>query len=113
MSTGTRTLYNAGVEPKNAKRMAGAKKAAATRRQKVQRAKLGKSGKGSSKKTTSKGTASRGPTAFFVFSAEQRPSVKKKHPAWKVTEIASELGKQWRALRADQKQVYLKKTGKA
>ncbi len=104
--SGTRQLFNAQEPAKDPKRVAAAKKAKATLRAKLlKRAKTSK--KGASKK---KGTGKpRGPTAFFVFSAEHRAAVKKAHPSWKVTEIASELGKQWRALSADKKKQYTTK----
>eukprot|EP00759_Apiculatamorpha_spiralis_P053809 PhF_6_TR641/c1_g4_i1/m.895 len=105
--TGTKQLFNAQEPAKDPKRVAAAKKAKATLRAKLlKRSKTSK--KGASKK--GKGTGKpRGPTAFFVFSAEKRAEVKKSHPSWKVTEIASELGKQWRALSADKKKAYATK----
>ena len=105
--TGTRQLFNAQEPAKDPKRVAAAKKAKATLRAKLLKRSKTSSKKGASKK---KGTGKpRGPTAFFVFSAEHRAAVKKAHPSWKVTEVASELGKQWRALSADKKKQYTAK----
>ena len=115
--TGTLKVYNAGVEAKNPARVAAAKKAKATLRAKaaakVKKATKSKKGvkKAGAKKV--KTGVKRAPTAFFIFSADHRAEIKKKHPNFKVTEIASELGKQWRGLSAEKKKPYEAKAAAA
>ncbi len=37
-------------------------------------------------------------TAYFLFMDEERPNVKKAYPNFDIKEVASELGKRWKAL---------------
>eukprot|EP00760_Papus_ankaliazontas_P009377 PhM_4_TR1405/c0_g1_i1/m.70348 len=106
--TGTRVIFNAGEEPKDPKRVAAAKKAQKTLRDKLKRRMSPKKGAGKKK---SGGT--RAPSSYFLFAGEFRAAVKKAHPTWGVTEIASELGKRWRALSDDKKEAYKKKAAAA
>ena len=55
----------------------------------------------------------RPPTAFFVFSAARRPSIKKDEPDLKVTDIAKRLGAEWKSLDAKGKEKYEKKAATA
>ena len=48
-------------------------------------------------------------TAFFLFSAARRPSIKENNPDLKVTEIAKLLGAEWKLLDAKGKEKYNKK----
>ncbi len=57
-------------------------------------------------KAAKTGGKKRAPTPFFVFSAEKRPEVKAAHPDWKVTQVASELGKMWGKLSDEEKASY-------
>jgi len=43
---------------------------------------------------------------FFKFSGEHRDAVKKAHPTWGVTDIAKDLGKQWKKLTVAEKAKY-------
>jgi hypothetical protein len=45
-------------------------------------------------------------SGFFLFSSKFRDAIKKEHPDWKVTEVASELGKRWAALSDSEKASY-------
>jgi len=45
-------------------------------------------------------------SAFFVFSNEKRAAIAKAHPAWKVGEVAADLGRQWREMNAGAKKKY-------
>uniref|UniRef100_A0A915CVU5 HMG box domain-containing protein n=1 Tax=Ditylenchus dipsaci TaxID=166011 RepID=A0A915CVU5_9BILA len=45
-------------------------------------------------------------SAFFFFSNEKRSMVQQEHPEFKVGQIAQELGKYWKALTDEQRQVY-------
>ncbi len=47
-------------------------------------------------------------TAFFLFSAARRPSIKEDQPVLKVTEIAKLLGEEWKLLDAKGKEKYKK-----
>ena len=121
---GTATIYNAAVPAKDPKRVAAAAKAAATRRakiaakkkalkpKKVKKAKKAKKskkvakGKKGAKKGAKKTGVKRPLTGYFKFCGEKRAAVMKAHPTWKVTEVASELGKQWRGLSDAQKKSF-------
>ncbi|CAD5215871.1 unnamed protein product [Bursaphelenchus xylophilus] len=48
-------------------------------------------------------------SAFFFFSNEKRPQVQAEHPEWKVGQIAQELGKYWKNLTEEERQVYERK----
>jgi len=111
---GSKVIFNASEPAKNPARVAAARKARATikaraaaklkKKTSTKRGvkKAGKKGKKAAKKTGVK----RGPSAFFLFSADNRAAVKKANPSFKVTEIASELGKRWRNLSADKRKAY-------
>jgi hypothetical protein len=109
--TGTRVVYNAGEEAKDPRRVEAARKAKATLRAKYAKkakassAKRGTKKGGKGKKSTGE-KKPRAPTAFFIFSGENRAAVRKANPKMKITEIASELGKQWRALSAEKRKAY-------
>uniref|UniRef100_A0A7E4ZUT0 HMG box domain-containing protein n=1 Tax=Panagrellus redivivus TaxID=6233 RepID=A0A7E4ZUT0_PANRE len=45
-------------------------------------------------------------SAFFFFSNERRQEVQSQHPEWKVSEVAKELGREWKAFTDEQKKVY-------
>jgi len=69
--------------------------------------------KAAAKKSPKKVKAKKDPNApkralsgFFFFSNEKRDGVAKGHPQWKVSDVASELGKQWRGMSAAQKKPY-------
>jgi len=47
-------------------------------------------------------------TAFLRYSQEHREEIKKKNPDWKVTEISTKLGEQWKKLSKDKKSSYEK-----
>ena len=114
--TGTKKIENVSAPAKDARRVAATKKARATIKAKAA-AKLKKAtaSKKGTKKAGKKGkpaTKAKGPkkpyapSAFFIFSADNRAAIKKSHPLLKITEIASELGKQWRGLSADKRKTY-------
>lgn len=48
-------------------------------------------------------------SAFFFFSNERRQQVQQDHPEWKVSQVAQELGKVWKAMSEEEKQVYERK----
>jgi len=48
-------------------------------------------------------------SAFFFFSNEKRPGVQVEHPDWKVGQIAQELGKYWKTLSDEERQIYERK----
>lgn len=50
----------------------------------------------------------RATTGFFFFSQEERPNIRAKNPALKVTEISQQLGKLWREMDDKTKEKYLK-----
>jgi len=58
------------------------------------------------KKVKDPNAPKRATTAFFFFSHDQRSSVVKVHPGWKVSEVASELGRQWKSLPDAKKKTY-------
>jgi len=58
------------------------------------------------KKAKDPNAPKRGTTAFFFFSHDQRSTVVKAHPGWKVSEVASELGRQWKSLPDAKKKTY-------
>ena len=112
--TGTKKIENASAPAKDPRRVAAAKKARATIKAKAA-AKLKKttaSKKGTKKAGKKSATKAKGPkkpyapSAFFIFSADNRAAIKKSNPSFKITEIASELGKQWRGLSADKRKTY-------
>ena len=115
--TGTKKIENASAPAKDPRRVAAAKKARATIKAKAA-AKLKKTtaSKKGTKKAGKKGkksaTKAKGPkkpyapSAFFIFSADNRAAIKKSNPSFKIMEIASELGKQWRGLYADKRKTY-------
>ena len=45
-------------------------------------------------------------TSFMVFSGEMRNKVKEENPDMKLVEIASELGRRWKALTDEEKKPY-------
>jgi high mobility group protein B1 len=45
-------------------------------------------------------------SAFFFFSNERRQSVQQAHPEWKVSQVAQELGKVWKDMTPEEKNVY-------
>jgi len=51
-------------------------------------------------------------SGFFFLSNEKRAAIAKAHPAWKVGDVATELGKQWRGMSAAQKKPYEDKAAK-
>jgi len=65
-----------------------------------------KAGVRKQKKVKDPNAPKRGMTAFFFFAQDQRPTVVKAHPTWKVSEVASELGRQWKALPEAKKKSY-------
>jgi hypothetical protein len=69
---------------------------------------LGKRKK-TSKKSGKRSKKGRKPSAFFFFSSKKRAEVRSAHPDWKVTEIATDLGKQWRGLSDAEKQAWQSK----
>uniref|UniRef100_A0A915E562 HMG box domain-containing protein n=1 Tax=Ditylenchus dipsaci TaxID=166011 RepID=A0A915E562_9BILA len=48
-------------------------------------------------------------SAFFFFSNEKRPEVQQSHPEWKVGQIAQELGRYWKTLTEQDREIYDKK----
>lgn len=48
-------------------------------------------------------------SAFFFFSQERRPSVQGEHPEWKVGQVAQELGRMWKLMSEEEKNVYERK----
>lgn len=50
----------------------------------------------------------RATTGFFFFSQEERPNIRAKNPALKITEISQQLGKLWREMDDKTKEKYLK-----
>jgi mRNA-degrading endonuclease RelE of RelBE toxin-antitoxin system len=48
-------------------------------------------------------------SAFFFFSNEKRPEVQQSHPEWKVGQIAQELGRVWKSLNEEDREIYEKK----
>jgi len=48
-------------------------------------------------------------SAFFFFSNEKRNEIQQSHPEWKVGQIAQELGRFWKSLTEEERQVYEKK----
>ena len=58
------------------------------------------------KKQKPKKKSSRKKTGFIVFSKEKRPEVKKENPDMKFTDISKELGKMWKNLSDEEKQVF-------
>lgn len=47
-------------------------------------------------------------SAFMLFSQAQRGEIKKKHPDYKVSDVAKELGRMWGTMSAGQKEKYQK-----
>ena len=48
-------------------------------------------------------------SAFFFYNQERRPTLLKEKPSLKVTEVISELSKEWKALPDDKKKPYIVK----
>jgi len=48
-------------------------------------------------------------SAFFFFSHDRRPDVQQSHPDWKVGQVAQELGRYWKALTEEERQIYDRK----
>uniref|UniRef100_A0A1I7X8U3 High mobility group protein 1.2 n=1 Tax=Heterorhabditis bacteriophora TaxID=37862 RepID=A0A1I7X8U3_HETBA len=48
-------------------------------------------------------------SAFFFFSQDRRPEVQQQHPEWKVGQVAQELGKMWKSVSVDEKELYERK----
>ncbi|KAL6726184.1 hypothetical protein Aduo_008184 [Ancylostoma duodenale] len=48
-------------------------------------------------------------SAFFFFSQDRRPEVQQMHPEWKVGQVAQELGRMWKNVSMDEKDMYERK----
>jgi len=106
---GNKTIYNASEPPKNPPRQTAARDASNKKKTVTKRGVK----KGGKKPSTKKTGPKRPPTAFFLFSADTRAAVKKANPSFKVTEVASELGKEWRNLSSDKRKAYITKAAAA
>jgi len=63
-------------------------------------------GKSKPKKVKDPNAPKRPTTSFFVFSSEQRPLLKVTQPDLKVTEVAKEMGRLWKAMDAEDRKKY-------
>ncbi|CAJ0942075.1 unnamed protein product, partial [Mesorhabditis belari] len=45
-------------------------------------------------------------SAFFFFSQDKRPEVQATHTEWKVMQVAQELGRMWKDMSPEQKEIY-------
>ncbi|KHJ75556.1 HMG box, partial [Oesophagostomum dentatum] len=48
-------------------------------------------------------------SAFFFFSQDRRPEVQQMHPEWKVGQVAQELGRMWKNVSMEEKDMYERK----
>ncbi|CAI4229111.1 unnamed protein product [Auanema sp. JU1783] len=48
-------------------------------------------------------------SAFFFFSQDRRPDVQQQHPEWKVGQVAQELGRLWKLVSVEEKDMYERK----
>ncbi|CAD6186025.1 unnamed protein product [Caenorhabditis auriculariae] len=48
-------------------------------------------------------------SAFFFFSQDRRPAVQGQHPEWKVGQVAQELGRLWKTVPQEEKDMYERK----
>jgi len=65
---------------------------------------------GSSKKATKDPNAPKRPlSAFFLFSQDERPEIKKKSPSMSVGDISKEIGNKWKKVSDDTKKRYEQK----
>ena len=55
----------------------------------------------------------RTPNAYMFFLEQERDSIKKEHPKFKITEVAKEAGKRWRGLKEKQRFKFVKKAEEA
>ena len=49
-------------------------------------------------------------SSYLYFCADERANVKKDHPDFKVTEVISELGRRWKALKDEEKEQYIEQS---